>query len=189
MDQTAELYQLATECQALGSNLAKRFCTLCGLEATHCAAAQSTVHETVLSGCQACSAAYGLATATQSVPEREFTLCGLCEAANKAWKDTNDILFSHLLQYNVELASFISSTKDALRNKREDIWWCIHNLLGATNCSPLTCLSMSLQILQWLPSILWDLSFHTGVPSMFAYSPEVYKLHPWGGTGDGRFNH
>ena len=47
---------------------------------------------------------------------------------------------------------------------------------------------MSLQILQWLPSIPWDLSFHMGVPSMFAYSPEVYELHPWGGAGDGRFN-
>ena len=47
---------------------------------------------------------------------------------------------------------------------------------------------MSLQILQWLPSIPWDLSFHTGVPSMFAYSPEVYELHPWGGMADGGFN-
>ena len=47
---------------------------------------------------------------------------------------------------------------------------------------------MSLQTLQWLPSIPWDLSFHAGVPSMFAYSPEVYELHPWGGMGDGGFN-
>ena len=39
MDQAAELYELATECQALGSDLTKRFCTLCGLEATHCATA------------------------------------------------------------------------------------------------------------------------------------------------------
>ena len=35
---------------------------------------------------------------------------------------------------------------------------------------------------------LWDLSFHMGVPSMFAYGPEVYKLHSWGGTGHGGFN-
>ena len=146
-DQATELYQLATECQALGSDLTKRFRTLWGLEATHHATAQSTAHEMVLSGHQAHSIAYRLATATQSVPERELTLRGLHEAANKAWKDANDVLFSHLLQYNVELASFISSTKDALGNKREDIWQCIHNLLGATNCSPLTCLSMLLQIL------------------------------------------
>ena len=116
-DQAAALYKLATECQALGSDLAKRFCTLCTLDATHRAAAQSTVHEMVLSRCQAHSAAHGLATGTHSVPERELTLHGFCEAVNKAWKDANDILFSHLLQYNAELASFISSAEDALRNK------------------------------------------------------------------------
>ena len=116
MDQATELYQLATECQALGSDLTKRFCTLCSLKATHRATAQSTANKMVLSRCQAGSTAYRLATATQSVPERELTLCGLHKAANKVWKDVNDVLFSHLLQYNAELA-FISSTKDALRNK------------------------------------------------------------------------
>ena len=117
MDQAAELYQLAEECQALGSDLTKRFCTLRSLEATHCATAQSTAHKMVLSRHQAHSTAYRLATATQAVPERELTLHGLYEAANKVWKDVNDVLFSHLLQYNVELASFISSAEDALRNK------------------------------------------------------------------------
>ena len=47
---------------------------------------------------------------------------------------------------------------------------------------------MLLQILQWLPSILWDLSFCMGVPSMFVYGPEVYELHPWDGAGDGGFS-
>ena len=101
MDQAAELYQLATECQALGSDLAQRFHTFCSLKATHHVTAQSTAHETVLSGCQACSTAYRLATATQSVPEMELTLHRLCEAANKALKDASDIFFSHLLQYDV----------------------------------------------------------------------------------------
>ena len=77
----------------------------------------SPLHMKWFSRCQAHSTAYGLAIATQSVPERELTLRGLRKAANKAWKDANDVLFSHLLQYNVELSSFISSTEDALRNK------------------------------------------------------------------------
>ena len=38
-DQAAKLYQLAAECQALGSDLAKRFHTLCSLKATHHVAA------------------------------------------------------------------------------------------------------------------------------------------------------
>ena len=44
--QAAEIYQLATECQALGTELAKQFQNLSGLEAMHCAAAQATAHET-----------------------------------------------------------------------------------------------------------------------------------------------
>ena len=92
--QAAELYQLAAECQALGSDLSKRFHTLCSLEATHHAATQATTHKMVLSGCQAHSTDYGLATATQAGPERELTLCGLHKAANKVWKDTNNVMFS-----------------------------------------------------------------------------------------------
>ena len=72
------------ECQALGSELAKWFQTLCGLEASHCAIVQATTHEIVLSGCQACSTAYGVATATQQAKQQELTLHGLCKEANKA---------------------------------------------------------------------------------------------------------
>ena len=116
-----------------------------------------------------------------------MTLHGLQDAANKVWKDANDTVFSHLLRYDEELATFISSAEDALKNKEEAIWQCIHSLLGVTNCSPLICLFLSLQILQWLPSILWNLSFHEGIPSMFAYSPELYKLQPWGAVEDEGF--
>ena len=101
-----------------------------------------------------------------------MTLHGLWETTDKAWKDANDTIFLHLLRYDAELATFISSTKDALKSKWK-IWQCIHSLLGVTNCSPLTCLSLSLQILQRLPGIPWDLSFHVGIPSMFAYGPEL----------------
>ena len=44
-EQAAEVYQLATKCQALGSDLAKQFQTLRGLEAMHHTAVQVTAHE------------------------------------------------------------------------------------------------------------------------------------------------
>ena len=181
-EQATRLCQLASECQALGSDLANRFQTLCGLEATHCTTTQATTHKTVLSGHQAHGATYGLATATQPVDQKELTLHRLCEAANKVFRDTNDTMFSHLLRYNAELAIFISTAKDAIKSKQEEIWQCI--LLGVTNFSPLTCLSLSLQILQWLPSILWDLSFHTGIPSMFSYMAQSFSPGVARGTVD-----
>ena len=41
-EQVAEVYQLTTECQAMGPDLAKQFQTLCGLEAMHHTMAQTT---------------------------------------------------------------------------------------------------------------------------------------------------
>ena len=83
-EQTVGLYQLATECQTLGSELAKWFQTLCRLEESYYMAAQATTHEIVLSRCQARSTAYGVATAIQQADQWELTLCRLCEEANKA---------------------------------------------------------------------------------------------------------
>ena len=134
--QTVGLYQLATECQTLGSELAKQFQTLCGLEASHHMAAQATAHEIVLSGRQACSTAYGVATTIKPVGQRELTLCRLCEEANKAWKDANDVIFSHLLKYDSELANFINSAEDALKDKHNEIWGHVQSLVEAMNCSP-----------------------------------------------------
>ena len=145
--QATAIFQLATEWQTLGSELAKWFQTLCRLEASHHVAAQATAHEIVLSRHQAHSAAYGVATATQQAEQQESTLCRLCEEANKAWKDTNDVIFSHLLKYDSELATFLDSAEDILKNKCDEIWRRIQSLVETTNCSPQTSLSLVLEIL------------------------------------------
>ena len=106
-EQATEIYQLAIECQTLGCDLAKQFQTICRLKASHCAMAQATASETVLSRCFICSAAYAVATTIQQAKEQESTLCRLCDEANKAWKDANDVIFSHLLKYNSKLADFL----------------------------------------------------------------------------------
>ena len=170
-EQAAEIYQLATECQALGFDLAKQFQTICRLKASPHTVAQATTHETMLSGCLICSAAYAVATTTQQAEEWESTLPGLCNEANKTWKNANDIIFSHL-KYNSELANFLNSAEDALRNKHDEIWRHIYSLAEAVNCSPQAGLTLVLQTLNWLPSIPWYLSYCTRIPMMFTYSPE-----------------
>ena len=82
-EQAAEIYQLATECQALGSDLAKQLQSICRLEASHHAMAQATSHEMVLSRCLVHSAVYAVAPTTQQAEEWESSLCGLCKEANK----------------------------------------------------------------------------------------------------------
>ena len=147
--------------------------------------AKATAHEMVVSRCLIHSTAYTVATITQQAEEWESTLHGLCIRANKGWKDTNDVIFSHLLKYHTNLADFLNSTKEALKNKCDEIWRHIYSLMEAENCSPQTGLSLVLQTLNWLSSIPWDLSYHTGIPMMFAYGPELYELHSWGAAGDG----
>ena len=58
-----EIYQLATECQALGAELAMQFQNLSGLEAMHHTTAQATAHETINAGHMACNAAFSTITA------------------------------------------------------------------------------------------------------------------------------
>ena len=111
---------------------------LCRLEASHRAAAQASSHEIVFSGCQAHSTAYGVARATQQAEQRELTLHRLHEEANKAWKDANDVIFSHLLKYDSQLANFLNSAEDTFKNKCIEIWGCIQSLVEAMNCSPQT---------------------------------------------------
>ena len=179
-EQAAKIYQLATECQALGSDLAKWSQTICRLKASHNTMAQATAHETVVSGCLDHSAAYAVATTNQQAEEWESTLCRLCKEANKMWKD-----LPHLLKYDSELANFLNSAEDALRNKHDEIWRHIYSLTEAANCSPQVGLSLVLQTLNWLPSIPWDLSYHVGIPMMFGYGPELCGLQSWGAAGDG----
>ena len=166
--QATEIFQLTTKCQTLGSELAKQFQTLCGLEASHRVAAQATTHEIVLSSHQAHSASCGVAAATQQAEQWGLTLCGLHEEANKAWKDTNNVIFSHLLKYGSELANFLNSAEDTLKNKCDEIWGHVQSLMEAMNCFPQTGLSLALQTLHWLPSIPWDFSYCVGIPTMFA---------------------
>ena len=182
--QAAKIYQLTIEYQALGFDFAKWFQTICRLKASHHTVAQATAHEMVLSRYLIHSASYAVATTTQQAKEWESTLHRLCDEANKAWKDVNDIIFSHLLKYDFELANFLNSAEDALRNKCDEIWRHVYSLAEAANCSPWTGLILVLQTLKWLPCIPWDLSYHAGIPMMFAYGLELYELHSWEAAGD-----
>ena len=88
----------------------------------------------------------------------------------------------------LELANFLNSAEDTLKNKCDDILGHVQSLVEAMNCSPQTGLSLVLQTLHQLPSIPWDLSYHVGIPTVFAYGPELYELQTWGVTGDGGFH-
>ena len=183
-EQAAEIYQLAAEYQALGSKLARQFQNL---EAVHHTGAQATAHETINAGCMACSTTFGVATATQTDEEHESSLFRVCAKANKAQKDANEVIFSHLLKYDTQLAAFISTVKGTLQAKHDEIWRCIYSLADTVNIPHRICLPLAFQTLDQLPAIPWDLSYHAGIPLMFAYGPESYDFQTWSNAGGGEY--
>ena len=186
-EQAAEIYQLAAECQALSSELPKQFQNLSGLEAVHRTTVQATAHETINVGCMAHSTTFGIATATQTDEECESSIHSLHTKANQAWKDTNEVIFSHLLKYDTQLVAFISTAEGTLQAKRDEIWRHVHSLADTANIPHRICLPLALQTLDQLPAIPWDLSYHVGIPLMFARDPESYNFQTWNAAGDGEY--
>ena len=150
-------------------------------------AAQMAAHETINVGCMACSATFGVATASQTNQECESCLCRLCAKANQAWKDANKIIFSHLLKYDSQLVAYISAAEGTLQAKCDEIWRCVHSLIDTANIPHRICLPLALQTLGQLPAIPWDLSYCAGIPLMFTYGPKSYDFQTWSTTRDGDY--
>ena len=179
-EQSTEIFNLAAECQALSTELAKQFQRLSRLEVVHHATAQATAHETINVGQMAQDVAYSLLQDDQTWDKKcEETLQQLRTEADKAWKDTNDLVFNHQLRYDGQLVAFISHAERALHEKRNKVWECVHRLTDMAGISHNACLGLALQVLDKLPTIPKDLSYHTLIPMMLAYGPESYAYQTW----------
>ena len=146
----------------------------------HQAAAQATAHETINAGWMAQNIAYSVLPEGQTWDKKhEETLQQLCTEADKAWKDTNNLVFNHQLHYDGELLAFISNTKRTLQEKWDKVWECICKLTDVAGVPHNTCLSLALQVLDKLPTVPIDLSYHTPIPMMLAYGPGSYGYQTW----------
>ena len=182
IDQANSLYKLATECQALGIKLAKKFLVLSGLEAMHCNSIQGMAHEMLTLGQSAWKAAY-FAIIWDRVPDNECeaTTRHLCSEANVTWKEMHEVMYNHQLDYDGQLATFLTDAKMALSNMWGEVWGTIHALAESKGIMFNACLGLALQVLNLLPQIPIDISFHIQIPLTIAYWPEssVYrKWHP-----------
>ena len=171
INQANSLYKLAAECQALGIRLAKKFQVLLGLEAMHHNSIQGMVHETLR--CSAWEAAYS-AIMKDRVPDdkHEAMTCCLCSEAVVAWKEMHEVMYNHQLQYDGQLATFLTDAKTALDDMQSKVWDAICTLVGNEGIMFDACLGLMLQVLNLLSHIPIDISFHTEIPLTIAYCPE-----------------
>ena len=168
------------ECQVLSTEPAKQFQTLSGLEVMHHTVALATAYKTINVGWMAQNAAYSILPDGQNHDKKyEESLQQLCTKADKAWKDTNDLVFNHQLCYDGELLAFIFSAERTLQEKWDKVWGHIRKLTDVAGVPHDTCLSLALQVLNKLPTILIDLSYCTLIPLMLAYGLESYTYQTW----------
>ena len=126
-----ELYDLGVECQALGTQMTKEFHTLIGLEAMHHTVAQATAHKSINEG------HLEMMNKDESDQKCKEILQKLCREADKAWVDTNNVVFDHQLHYDAQLAGFIISMEKSLQEKRDKVWDHMEvNTSQGTRCLP-----------------------------------------------------
>ena len=135
----------------------------------------------------ACNAAFNAITANQPNGDHKKFLCQFCAEDNQAWKDTNDIIFSHQLKYDAQLVAFITTAEGTLQAKWDEIWSHVHSIMEVAGIANKACLTLALQILDKLPTLPLDLSYHTAIPRMLAYCPESYAFQAWSAAGDGDY--
>ena len=186
IDQATSMYKLAAKCQALGIKLAKRFQVLSSLEAIHCNSIQGTAHKTLTIGCSAQEATY-ITVIWDQVPddECEATTHHLHLEADVAWKEMHEVMYNHQLHYDGQLAMFLTDVEMAFNDMHGEVWDAIHALAVSESITYDVCLGLALQVLNLLPQIPIDISFHMQIPLTIAYCPEssIYrKWHPKQGS-------
>ena len=180
IDQANSLYKLATECQALGVKLAKKFQVLSGLEAMHHNPIQGMVHETLTLGHSAQEATYS-AIMQYRVPddEHEATTHCLCSEADVTWKEMHEVMYSHQLHYDGQLATFLVYAEMALDDMRGEVWDAIRALAENEGITFDACLGLMLQMLNLLPQIPIGISFLMQIPLTITYCPESSVYRRW----------
>ena len=180
VNQANSLYKLAAECQELSVKLAKKFQVLLGLDTMHRNSIQGMVHETLTLRHSAWEAAYS-AIMWDRVPddEHESMTCCLCSEADVAWKEMHEVMYNHQLHYDGQLATFLADAKMALDDMRDEVWGTICALAENEGITFDACLGLMLQVLNLLPQIPIDISFHTQIPLTITYCLESSIYRRW----------
>ena len=96
-----------------------------------------------------------------------------------AWKEMHEVMYNHQLHYDRQLATFLADTEMALNDICGKVWDAICTLAESESIMYDACLGLALQVLNLLPQIPIDISFHTQIPLTIAYCPESFIYRKW----------
>ena len=139
-------------------------------------------------GWMACNMAFSLPTGADiNAAVLEKTRQQICAKADKAFKDTHELVYNHQLHYNGQLVAFIGDTERTFQEKWGEIWECVHQLMDIESVSHNACLGMALQVLDKLLIIPIDLTSSTQIPMVMGYCPKSCIYQTWHADQGGTF--
>ena len=84
----------------------------------------------------------------------------------------HEVMYNHQLHYDGQLTTFLMDAETALDDMQGAVWDAIRALADNEGIMFDACLGLTLQVLNLLPQVPIDISFHTQIPLTIAYCPE-----------------
>ena len=143
-------------------------------------AAQSTGYEKVASGHPNHLTAYYAIMCSEGEQVKDLEVVDhLCKKAGNVWLETNSTLFQHVLEYEAKLNEFIAESENTIQMQQDHIWTVVTKVMEDASAPVSNGLGIAICLVNMLPSILTDLAFHTMVPMLTSFMPEMYASKPW----------
>ena len=117
--------------------------------------------------------------------KHKATTSHLHSEADVAWKEMHEVMYNHQLHYDGQLATFLADAKTALNDMHGKVWDTIHALAESESVAYDACLGLTLQVLNLLPQIPIDISFHMQIPLTITYCLESSIHRKWHPKQDG----
>ena len=103
----------------------------------------------------------------------------ICIKAGQTWLETNSTLLQHVFDFNTKLADFLMEAKALLQAQQDHIWTDVHQASQDAGVPMSYSLVVALHLLKLLPTLPANLTFHSAVPLLTSFEPEVYASWPW----------
>ena len=141
---------------------------------------QGMVHKTLMLEHSAREATYS-AILWDRVSEDECKTMTHClhSEADAAQKQMHEVMYNHQLQYDQQLAAFLTEAKMALSDMQGEVWAAVHALAENEGITFDACLGTTLQVLNLLLQLPIDISFQTQILHTITYCPKSSIYRRW----------
>ena len=106
------------------------------------------------------------------------TIDHLRAEAGKAWLETNSILYCHALDYQEKMAEFVSESSRAIKALHDHIWEVVMRIMEDAGKPMADGLGITLHLVDMVPTIQHQLTFHMATLGLASFAPEVYAALP-----------